>query len=103
MADILLSLRRMSTVKIRAGSLFCTTVSRIRAGGAGFGAEGHVENVARAAFRLRPPGAGAVFLSSPQPPPPLHSLYTSILNFALAGNWHQGAKSNIEFQKDHRT
>src|SRR5713226_8457788 len=46
MADILLSLRRMSTVKIRAGSLFCTTVSRIGAGGAGFGLADHVENVA---------------------------------------------------------
>ena len=36
MADILLSPWRMSTVKIRAGSLFCTPVSRIGAGGAGF-------------------------------------------------------------------
>ncbi len=44
MADILLSPRRMSTVKIRAGSLFCTTVSRIGAGGAGFGPADHVEN-----------------------------------------------------------
>ena len=38
MADILLSPWRMSTVKIRAGSLFCTSESRIEAGGAGFGA-----------------------------------------------------------------
>jgi DNA replication protein DnaC len=43
--------------------------------------------------------AAAVFLASPQAPPPLHSLYTSILKFALAGNCHPGAKSNIEFQK----
>jgi len=44
MAGILLSLWRMSTVKIRARSLFCTTVSRSRAGGAGFGLGGYVEN-----------------------------------------------------------
>ena len=37
MEGILLSLRRMSTVKIRARSLFCTPWSRIGAGGAGFG------------------------------------------------------------------
>src|ERR1700757_197987 len=36
MAGILLSPWRMSTVKIRARSLFCTPVSRIGAGGAGF-------------------------------------------------------------------
>jgi hypothetical protein len=35
---ILLSPQRMSTVKIRAGSLFRTPVSRIGAGEAGFGA-----------------------------------------------------------------
>ena len=46
MADILLSPWRKSTVKIRAGSLFCTTEYRIGAVGAGFGLEGHVENVA---------------------------------------------------------
>ena len=103
MAGILLSLRRMSTVKIRARSLFCTIVSRIGAGRAGFGREGHVENLARAASGPQQRGTGAVFLSSPQSQPPLHSLYTSILNFALAGNRHPGAKSNIEFQKDHRT
>ncbi len=38
MGDILLSLRRMSTVKIRAGSLFRTPQSRNGAEGAGFGA-----------------------------------------------------------------
>jgi hypothetical protein len=43
---ILLSPQRMSTVKIRARSLFCTPTSRIGAGGAGFEVEGHVENVA---------------------------------------------------------
>ena len=37
MAGILLSPRRMSTVKIRAGSLFCTPMSRIGAWEAGFG------------------------------------------------------------------
>jgi hypothetical protein len=45
-AGILLSLRRMSTVKIRAGSLFRTPVFRIGAGRAGSGLVGHVENVA---------------------------------------------------------
>jgi hypothetical protein len=34
---ILLSPEEMSTVKIRAGSLFCTPLSRIGAEGAGFG------------------------------------------------------------------
>jgi hypothetical protein len=37
MADILLSPWRMSTVKIRAGSLFCTIEYRNGADGAGFG------------------------------------------------------------------
>jgi hypothetical protein len=45
-AGILLSPRRMSTVKIRARSLFCTPLSRNGPSGAGFGMEGHVENVA---------------------------------------------------------
>jgi len=40
MEGILLSLRRMSTVKIRARSLFCTPQSRIGAGEAGFGESG---------------------------------------------------------------
>ena len=44
-AGILLSPRRMSTVKIRAGSLFRTPMSRIGAEGAGFGAVGAVENL----------------------------------------------------------
>jgi hypothetical protein len=37
---ILLSPQRMSTVKIRARSLFCTPMSRIGAGEAGFDAGG---------------------------------------------------------------
>jgi hypothetical protein len=43
-AGILLSLGRMSTVKIRARSLFRTPVSRIGAEGAGSGLERPVEN-----------------------------------------------------------
>jgi len=42
MGGILLSPRRMSTVKIRAGSLFRTPRSRIGAGGAGFDRPGTV-------------------------------------------------------------
>ena len=44
MGRILLSPRRMSTVEIRARSLFCTPMSRIGASGAGFGPGGNVEN-----------------------------------------------------------
>jgi len=43
-AGILLSPRRMSTVKIRMGSLFCTPLSRNGAGRAGFGDGTAVEN-----------------------------------------------------------
>lgn len=43
-AGILLSPRRMSTVKIRARSLFRTPMSRIGAEGAGLGLEPAVEN-----------------------------------------------------------
>jgi DNA replication protein DnaC len=57
---ILLSPQRMSTVKIRAGSLFRTPVSRIGAGEAGFGAGSG--DGRRHAFRQEPPkrwlGAG---------------------------------------------
>ena len=91
MAGILLSPRRMSTVKIRARSLFCTTVSRSRAGGAGFGLGGYVENGKRLLARNN---RGTVFLSSPQPPAAVHSLYTSILNFTLAGIGRAGAESD---------
>ena len=45
-AGILLSPQRMSTVKIRARSLFCTPLSRNGPSGAGFETEDHVENVA---------------------------------------------------------
>jgi len=44
MQGILLSLRRMSTVKIRARSLFCTPWSRIGAGAAGFGDQWAVDS-----------------------------------------------------------
>src|SRR3984893_12122740 len=44
MGRILLSPRRMSTVKIRARSLFCTPMFRIGASGAGSGLEANVEN-----------------------------------------------------------
>jgi len=77
---ILLSLGRMSTVKIRAGSLFCTSECRKGALGEGLGE-----------FR---PRSVMVFLDSPQLGTPLHSLYTGGRSFALAGSWHQGAKSN---------
>jgi DNA replication protein DnaC len=79
---ILLSPARMSTVKIRARSLFRTPTSRIGAAGAGFGFTGNV------------------FLASPQPSPRLHRLCTGLWSLALAGSGLAGAKSDdIAFSK----
>jgi hypothetical protein len=92
-AGILLSLRRMSTVKIRARSLFRTPVFRIGAGGAGFGVRMPVENWMPAGTGTKTM-AGSGFLRPPQPRSPLHRLYTGICRFVLAGSWRPGAKSD---------
>jgi hypothetical protein len=89
MARIFLSLERMSTVKIRAGSLFCTPASRIGAGGAGFGPEipakrGGADNSTRQSTGWKR------FLSSFTA---LHRLYTGGWRFRLAGKSAPGAKS----------
>jgi hypothetical protein len=73
--SIFLSLRRMSIVKIRAGSLFYNTRFRIGAEGAGFG------------FGRQ------FFLMTPQLQPRLHRLYTGAETLALAGRTCAGAKS----------
>ena len=73
---ILLSPRRMSTVKIRARSLFRTPTSRLGAAGAGFGS------------------GGGVFLVPPQLSPKLHRLCTGLWSLALAGSRLAGAKSD---------
>ena len=74
-ARILLRMWRMSTVKIRAGSLFRTSPARI--------------GLLQAAFRT----LGMVFLHSPQTTPILHRMYTGRQAFRLARNWPPGAKS----------
>ena len=76
---ILLPLRRKSTVKIRAGSLFRTSRTRIEA--------------IRAAFRPR----GRVFLRPPQGTAFVHRMYTGRHGFRLARNPPQGAKSKQEY------
>jgi hypothetical protein len=58
---ILLSLRRMSTVKIRARSLFRTPLSRIGAGEAGSGWEQWQSRPTRAGFP--PPSTGSISAS----------------------------------------
>jgi hypothetical protein len=78
---ILLSPERMSTVKIGAGSLFCTPPSRIGA--------------AEAGFELW----SGVFLSPAQVGTRLHSLYTGVGLLPLAGSGGRGAKSGREFER----
>ena len=97
-ARIFLSLQRMSTVKIRAGSLFCTTRSRNGAGGAGFGAGCGSAPGQATSSRTSRPKRDAVFLSSPQPRTALHRLYTGTGSFLLAGRWRPGAKSENTIQ-----
>ena len=92
-AGILLSPRRMSTVKIRARSLFRTPMSRIGAAGAGSGLERAVENSYFDQQRRPGDKSGADFLRLPQPRPHLHRLYTGACGFALAGSSRLGAES----------
>jgi len=77
-ARILLRLRRKSTVKIRAGSLFRTPGVRIGA--------------TRAAF----PSPGNVFLRPPQAAALVHRMYTGRPAFRLALDPPSGAKSKEE-------
>jgi hypothetical protein len=77
-ARILLRLRRKSTVKIGAGSLFCTPSARI--------------GPAQAAFHP----LGPVFLGPPQAAARVHRLYTGNQPFRLARNLLSGAKSKKE-------
>jgi hypothetical protein len=63
----------LSTVKIRAGSLFCTVEARI----------GALEADFRFAVLPIPPGS-PVFLRHPQPPTPLHRMYTGAAGLRLA-------------------
>ena len=77
-ACILLRLRRKSTVKIRAGSLFHTPGDRI--------------GPTRAAFH----GTGRVFLRPPQASAFLHRMYTGRQGFQLARIGPLGAKSKQE-------
>src|SRR5271163_4361341 len=92
-AGILLSPRRMSTVKIRARSLFRTPMSRIGAKGAGSGQEQAVENLYFDRHRLPGNKPGADFLRPPQARAHLHRLYTGARSFALAGSSRLGAES----------
>jgi len=92
-ARIFLSLGRMSTVKIRAGSLFCTSHSRIGAGGAGSGAGHTLEKEVPGDPRRQNPSGERFFLTPPQTRTALHSLYTGFWSFPLAGSWYPGAKS----------
>ena len=92
-AGILLSLERMSTVKIRAGSLFRTPLSRIGAGKAGSGPGRPVENPSASRARCQNAALERVFLRPPQPLPPLHRLYTGLSGFALAGIVRPSAES----------
>ena len=92
-AGILLSLERMSTVKIRAGSLFRTPLSRIGAGKAGSGPGRPVENPSASRARCQNAALERVFLRPPQDLSPLHRLYTGTAGFALAGSQCPGAKS----------
>jgi len=100
MESILLHPRRMSTVKIRARSLFRTPRSRIGPEGAVFGGQGPV-------ISDRWPVAGKtddgisltdhwplLFLILPQPSSRLHRLYTGPRVLTLAGSRPEGAKSN---------
>ena len=88
-ARIFLPSGGMSTVEIRAGSLFCTTGSRIGAADAGFQTSGgHFwAGPMQSGFRRR------VFLGPPQPRPMVHRMYTGSSAFALAGTEPSGAKS----------
>jgi len=90
---ILLSPQRMSTVKIRARSLFRTPRSRNGAEGAGLGPERQWKTGTPALYRSTKRTPAAVFLSAPQPPSPLHRLYTDICGFALAASRPSGAES----------
>ena len=77
-ARILLRLRRKSTVKIRAGSLFRTPLARIGATGAAF------------------QQSRDVFLRPPQGTARVHRMYTGRPAFRLARNAPSGAKSSEE-------
>ena len=83
-ARILLRLRRKSTAKIGAGSLFRTPAARIGA--------------TRAAFQQR----GPVFLCPPQDIAYVHRMYTGRQPFQLAQNPPSGAKSKEENWCDDR-
>ena len=76
----------LSTVKIRAGSLFCTVEARI----------GALEADFRTLALLIPPGAlvSPVFLRHPQPSPPLHRMYTGATGLRLARGWVGSAESS---------
>jgi hypothetical protein len=74
----------LSTVKIRAGSLFCIAEARNGAWEADF----------RTLALPIPPGAlvSPVFLRHPQPPPPLHRMYTGATGLRLAPGWVASAE-----------
>jgi DNA replication protein DnaC len=90
-AGILLSPWRMSTVKIRAGSLFRTPPSRIGPAGAGFGLEAFGERPYPSVRGFKVENSFST--SFAQIESLLHRLYTGIPCFALAGGGLPGAKS----------
>ena len=98
-ARIFLSLRGMSTVKIRAGSLFCTPHARIGAGGAGFGVAACPEQKHPELFRTSKHKPGAASHDSSQTRTALHRLCTGYLRFPLAGRYSLGAKSENTIQE----
>jgi hypothetical protein len=92
-AGILLSPRRMSTVKIRARSLFRTPMSRIGAEEAGSGCSQRWKTGISIDASDQETSRERIFLRPPQPRPHLHRLYTGVCGFALAGSSRMGAES----------
>ena len=82
---------RLSTVKIRAGSLFCTVAGRIGA------LEADSDVAALPRFRRDPlvrARFGPVFLARPQTQRSLHRMYTGATGLRLARSSVPSAKSN---------
>lgn len=87
-ARIVLSLARMSTVKIRAGSEVRTSRAAIGAAEAALAGVRGGKSLCAASS-----GMESVFLATPQSLSDLHRFYTAYFGFALAESGYAGAKS----------
>lgn len=98
-AGILLSLQRMSTVKIRARSLFRTPLSRIGAEGAASGLSRQWKTCTSIGIGDQEISRRLIFLCPPQAQAHLHRLYTGACGFALAGTRVWVQSQLIQFKK----